>query len=114
MTEIKDLKFISRLSNDELITLINISRSSKEPNFRPEVINYCTREYISGGEKTTLIDTGRGRHTLFHYQITDVTMDAYFPTWQKYGSYDEELQTYLTARFGNEYLEFLSKRSLVR
>lgn len=109
--------FINKLSDNELIELINkFQRSEKEPNQIPEQIGLCDREALDdNGNYCIEIYTNKGRHPSFGYVFTDTTLNCYFlARGQLYHSYNLELQAYLTERFGKKYTDFLySIQSLV-
>jgi hypothetical protein len=108
----RELIFVNQLNNDQLDSLIRRTIRTVDSNL---VIHGGSETIGIDGEKCISLCTGRGRQSLFTYEITDTTMTSYiFGSDQQFGSYDDELKNYLTAYFGSEYTEFLSQIPLQR
>jgi len=111
------LEFVSQVSDEEILALINICTKVNEgtplADTVPQEIAYINRNAKRpGGQACISVRTKRNGDHLYDYLLTDTTMEAYFPNsdYNVYAVYSRELQAYLGDRFYPEYIEYLAQQ----
>lgn len=115
-----NLNFITELTNEEWVALINFCaqhHSKKEEKTSPRTVTWAQvfdevdRKDLKGN-RYTLISTGDGAVSLNFYRVTDFCMST--EDVGMFGAYppvvlNEELRIFLTTRFGENYLKALEQ-----
>ena len=100
------MKFVNKLTDDELMALINDCISNESYGY--EEFSYSERNSSLG----IRVHTRVGERQVFSYYITDISITRLLIIGGPIGDYHTELQTKLTNLFGKEYQNFLATQKV--